>query len=732
MATIIKDLGVVTAYAYAVEGGYTGTEEEFEELLGNIATDLAEIENISASATTLSPSSPATASYNNGVLSFGIPQGEQGVQGETGQTGATGATGNGIASIAKTGTSGLVDTYTITFTNGNTTTFTVTNGQDGEVTEASLEETLEDYARIDGYYEELTSGNAEQLVSTVGVTDQVPYNFRTSGGSADIGDREVDEIVGGTVAWNQLSKVRETHTTNSIVCTDNNDGSVTLNGTSDGSGALTTHSNIKTIKDHIYCICANSDYFSAGHTIFTSIGGNISISANAIRKESSSGSMPVTARCNNLETFDNAKLWLITIDLTQLFGSTVADYIYTLESGTAGAGVAWFRKLFPKPYYAYNAGALESVNVSAHKTVGYNAWDEEWELGGIDSSTGQETVSSTNIRAKNYIPVVQNTDYYVCTPALMYVVYYDANKKRISNKNISSGGGSLTTPDGTRYIRFAMSSTYGTTYKNDICISLYWDGERAGEYEAYNLHTYPLDSSLTLRGIPKLDANNKLYYDGDTYASDGTVTRRYGIVDLGTLNWSENSTYPGLFNGDLPTHATYISTPRHVCSIFIATYSTTVISLDKSIAISAGGNKIYAHDDSYGTAAAFKTAMSGVYLVYELATSTTESADPYQNPQIVDDLGTEEYVDYAESQGTRDVAVPVGHNTKYQSNLRAKLEMLPNSPSGNGDYILRQTSGINEFVQYVPEIPTRPTTDGTYVLKCTVSGGTPALTWVSE
>lgn len=45
---------------------------------------------------------------------------------------ATGATGNGIASIAKTSTSGLVDTYTITYTDGTTSTFTVTNGEDGQ------------------------------------------------------------------------------------------------------------------------------------------------------------------------------------------------------------------------------------------------------------------------------------------------------------------------------------------------------------------------------------------------------------------------------------------------------------------------------------------------------------------------------------------------------------------------------------------------------------------------
>lgn len=39
--------------------------------------------------------------------------------------------GSGISSITKTGTSGLVDTYTITCSDGYTTTFTVTNGRDG-------------------------------------------------------------------------------------------------------------------------------------------------------------------------------------------------------------------------------------------------------------------------------------------------------------------------------------------------------------------------------------------------------------------------------------------------------------------------------------------------------------------------------------------------------------------------------------------------------------------------
>lgn len=58
------------------------------------------------------------------------PQGLQGIQGETGvqgETGIQGETGNGITEIAKTSTAGLIDTYTVTYTDLTTDTFEVTN-----------------------------------------------------------------------------------------------------------------------------------------------------------------------------------------------------------------------------------------------------------------------------------------------------------------------------------------------------------------------------------------------------------------------------------------------------------------------------------------------------------------------------------------------------------------------------------------------------------------------------
>ena len=121
-------------------------------------------------------------------------------------------------------------------------------------------------------------------------------------------------------------------------------------------------------------------------------------------------------------------------------------------------------------------------------------------------------------------------------------------------------------------------------------------------------------------------------------------------------------------------------------------------------------------------------------VVYELATPTTESATPYSQYQVVNDWGTEELTDYEYEQGNRDVAIPVGNNSKYPTNLVDKLNHLPTLADADGDYIIRQSGTQMSLVSYadVHELPDAPTTDGTYVLKCTVTNGVPTHTWESE
>ncbi len=103
----------------------------------------------------------STFTVTNGKDGVDGEQGIQGIPGEDGHTpvitiengywyidgvntqqvaqGVKGDTGNGISSIIKTSTSGLVDTYTITYTDGTTSTFIVTNGKDGEDGEQGIQ-----------------------------------------------------------------------------------------------------------------------------------------------------------------------------------------------------------------------------------------------------------------------------------------------------------------------------------------------------------------------------------------------------------------------------------------------------------------------------------------------------------------------------------------------------------------------------------------------------------------
>ena len=210
------------------------------------------------------------------------------------------------------------------------------------------------------------------------------------------------------------------------------------------------------------------------------------------------------------------------INLTTMFGSTIADYVYTLESGTAGAGIAWLKAngFFNSAYYPYDAGTLKSVETFAHP-------------------------------------------------------FKDSNGKIIGY--------------------------------------------------------FPQNFDLELRGIPKLDANNVLYYDGDEYDGNGTVTRKYGIVDLGTLDWKKTSGKNNLFNTRLSlSTAAYGGSSDAVCKAVCAKYVSAPITntytneADKTVSFTATGY-CYIEDSAYTDATAFETAMSGVYLVYELATPTTET-----------------------------------------------------------------------------------------------------------
>lgn len=115
--------------------------------------------------------------------------------------------GNGIVSIAKTGTSGLVDTYTITFQDGTTTTFEVTNGRGISSIEKTATQGLVDTYTIT--YNDNTTSTFTVTNGEGSTASTLPYNNATSGLNATNVQDAIDEV-DGNVDTLQDTKANQT------------------------------------------------------------------------------------------------------------------------------------------------------------------------------------------------------------------------------------------------------------------------------------------------------------------------------------------------------------------------------------------------------------------------------------------------------------------------------------------------------------------------------------------
>ena len=389
---------------------------------------------------------------------------------------------------------------------------------------------------------------------------------------------------------------------------------------------------------------------------------------------------------------------------------------------------------------------MKSVKTSAHKTTGFNQLDAETvmhELGFTKQSDGSWYVATASSVSGKVI--WQNDCNYEGRVNIKFDYKYESSTYSGVRFKFNYADGTSNTPSLGNYTTFthkllksesgkkvvSITTDYGSNLKSwfkDLCVQLAWDDSEDDRYEDFDGHTYPIEDR-ELRGIFKLDGNNKIYCDGDVMHSGGGTDVKYGIVDLGTLEWYKTTIgSDDVFGVAFTTHSHDSSTINIICSKYVANNNvySSVGKVEKTIMNNYAGSVLGVYDTGYADAEAFKTAMSGVYLVYELATPTTASTDPFTTPQIVSNWGTEQFVD------TRDVAIPVGHNTTYPVDLKAKLETAPNLPENDGLYLLKMEGGIASYVVSLPELPTNPSEDGTYTLKATTSSGTTTLSWVAD
>lgn len=134
-----------------------------------------------------------------------------------------------------------------------------------------------------------------------------------------------------------------------------------------------------------------------------------------------------------------------------------------------------------------------------------------------------------------------------------------------------------------------------------------------------NLPTFHLKPEIVLNGVGDVrdSWNNRT----------GKTVIKLGEVDLGTVNWNYESDRARFYTGGLISLMKHIESIDDMPNMLCSKYKITTFygASDKCIFTHTSGY-VYAFDSDYTNAADFKTAMSGVKLVYELATDSV-SAD---------------------------------------------------------------------------------------------------------
>lgn len=161
-----------------------------------------------------------------------------------------------------------------------------------------------------------------------------------------------------------------------------------------------------------------------------------------------------------------------------------------------------------------------------------------------------------------------------------------------------------------------------------------------------------LETGTPLRGIPNTDVRDVMTWDG----SAGTVTKKCGEVDLGTLNWTYNTTFQTpIFVVPLNEIGGVSNSINFLCPKYNPK-SSFWTEANNDMCIGSGGSYLNISNSQYRNPNSFKTAMSGIKLVYELATPTIEQLTTAENASIAG-LRTFEPQTHAENNAQTEMTV---------------------------------------------------------------------------
>ena len=327
-----------------------------------------------------------------------------------------------------------------------------------------------------------------------------------------------------------------------------------------------------------------------------------------------------------------------------------------------------------------------------------NWWDEDWESGDINTTTGQPGPNSNFIRSKNYNSILPNTKYYgkKGQSGQLVVYYYDVNKNYIDFALPSNSD--FTTPDNCAFFKIRLS---GNTYNGDVCINVFNEAIN-GTYFKYAGKTYTIALGDTI-------------YGGTVDFDSGVMMVDRVIVDLGQYDYSVTDIDNQYFTTISPRYKAPTSLsvkPNWICDSYdigLPTYTNSRALSNYTIGCFGDfsqNNIVFVRDPRCSSAAEMKTALNGVQLVYKLATPITIQLTPQQIQLL---------------KGTNTLTASTG-----------QISVTVNGVSGSIGAVQTQANDTDAaLAELVEQLPTAPTTDGAYVLTVTVADGTPTYSWES-
>lgn len=323
------------------------------------------------------------------------------------------------------------------------------------------------------------------------------------------------------------------------------------------------------------------------------------------------------ARCwfthwSGTATYDISNYMLV--DLTDMYGA-----------GNEPTSVEQFLTDYPQynGYVPYTETTLSSPKFTEMSLVGENIWNEQWELGTISISSGRNVSSSTNIRSKDYINILPNTIYSTNQTTTLYCFYYDENKEFLNTIGQTAVSGRFTTPNNARYMRFRLSSSYGSTYNNDIAIVR----GTSGTYKPYNAQTLTL-AEQTLNGQDEIYSyveGNELVVKKITRYTELLLTRSL-LANCSTYGTNQEFMLLNFSTLGITNIKTIVRTEKpNVYASKLTTYTYNELTdgtKDLGIAIHYDGQSFRVLNRSCTNLDQHIAYLENSKLVYELATQT--------------------------------------------------------------------------------------------------------------